>query len=123
MDETTDRADPQTSERTTSVSNGGSEQCDPGLLVDATQDPTGADARGCSTAGTSEGPSQGDLPAIGRYRIIRRLGQGAFGRVYLALDEDLGRPVAIKVPSPGRVTDPDDVAAYLTEARNLARLD
>ncbi len=60
---------------------------------------------------------------IGRYRVIRLLGQGGFGRVYLAHDDELDRPVAIKVPNPDRVAGPDDVAAYLAEARALARLD
>ena len=60
---------------------------------------------------------------IGRYRIIRRLGQGGFGRVYLAHDDELDRPVAIKVPNPERITRPEDVEAYLNEARILARLD
>ena len=64
------------------------------------------------------------LPAtIGRYRVIRLLGQGGFGRVYLAHDDDLDRPVAIKVPNPERVAGPEDVEAYLAEARVLAKLD
>src|SRR5262249_27329466 len=61
--------------------------------------------------------------AIGRYRVIRQLGQGGFGRVYLAHDDDLSRPVAIKVPHPERVAGPEDVEAYLAEARALAQLD
>ena len=42
----------------------------------------------------------GDPSGIGRYRVIRPLGRGAFGQVYLAHDDSLDRPVAIKVPRP-----------------------
>jgi eukaryotic-like serine/threonine-protein kinase len=62
-------------------------------------------------------------PTIGRHRVIRLLGEGGFGRVYLAHDDDLDRPVAIKVPRPDRIKRPEDVEAYLAEARMLARLD
>ena len=72
---------------------------------------------------SSSGSPDGDPSKIGRYRIIRRLGQGGFGRVYLAHDDDLDRPVAIKVPNPERITRPEDVEAFLVEARILAKLD
>ena len=62
-------------------------------------------------------------PAIGRYPVLRILGKGAFGTVYLARDNDLRRNVAIKMPNPGRVACPEDVKAYLREARILAELD
>ena len=60
---------------------------------------------------------------IGRYTILRRLGKGGFGEVFLAFDDDLDRPVAIKVPRPERVSQPEDIEAYLNEARIVASLD
>src|SRR5262249_6122760 len=71
------------------------------------------------------GPSPDDTvpDSIGRYRVIRLLGKGGFGRVYLSQDDDLKRPVAIKVPNPERISRPEDVEAYLNEARILASLD
>src|SRR5579871_703091 len=60
---------------------------------------------------------------IGRYRIERVLGQGGFGLVYLAHDDQLQRLVAIKVPHCKLVDRPGAAEAYLTEARTVANLD
>src|SRR5262249_40869077 len=60
---------------------------------------------------------------IGRYRVERLLGQGGFGLVYLAHDDQLQRAVAIKVPHAKLIAQPPDAEAYLTEARTVAHLD
>src|SRR5262249_39470036 len=60
---------------------------------------------------------------IGRYRVERLLGQGGFGLVYLAHDDQLRRLVAIKVPHAKLISRPEDAEAYLTEARTVANLD
>jgi serine/threonine protein kinase len=51
------------------------------------------------------------------------LGQGGFGIVYLAHDDQLQRLVAIKVPHRNLVSQPEDVQAYLSEARTAAGLE
>jgi formylglycine-generating enzyme required for sulfatase activity/predicted Ser/Thr protein kinase len=60
---------------------------------------------------------------IGRYRVEKVLGEGGFGIVYLAHDDELKRRVAIKVPQPHRIRSPKDAEAYLVEAQILAKLD
>jgi serine/threonine protein kinase/formylglycine-generating enzyme required for sulfatase activity len=72
----------------------------------------------------SNAPSAVPVPtAIGRYRVLSRLGEGAFGSVYLARDDELARPVAIKVPKRERINQPEDVEQFLREARAVAALD
>lgn len=58
-----------------------------------------------------------DKPRLGRFEIERRIGEGATGRVYLARDPELERPVAVKLV--GADTDADRV---LREARSMAAL-
>jgi tetratricopeptide (TPR) repeat protein/class 3 adenylate cyclase/TolB-like protein len=59
---------------------------------------------------------------ISHYRILRQLGAGGMGVVYLARDEQLHRDVAIKLLSPGVLSDPQAQARFRSEAQLLARL-
>ncbi|WP_426754596.1 protein kinase domain-containing protein [Myxococcus sp. Y35] len=60
-------------------------------------------------------------PAFDEYRLIRLLGQGGMGRVYLAEDTALQRRVAIKFIGAER-SGPGPRDQLFTEARALARL-
>jgi tetratricopeptide (TPR) repeat protein len=59
---------------------------------------------------------------IGRFTIVRSLGAGAMGTVWLGRDDELDRDVAIKVLRAGHRDDPDLAARMLAEARGLAKL-
>ena len=59
---------------------------------------------------------------FGRYHIIRLLGRGGMGTVYLAHDTVLDRPVALKVPHPELAADVQAVERFYREARTAGRL-
>jgi len=63
------------------------------------------------------------LEHIGRYRVERMLGTGAFASVYMATDEALDATVAIKVLAENWAHDEDIRRRFSEEARILWRLD
>jgi serine/threonine-protein kinase len=58
---------------------------------------------------------------VGRFHLLAEVGSGAFGRVYRAIDPELNRTVALKVPHAGGLA-PAERERVLREARCWARL-
>jgi WD40 repeat protein len=79
-----------------------------------------------STATAPEVPAASDPPShgtcLGRFRILRELGRGGGGIVYLASDPLLRRQVALKVPRPEVLASPEARRRFLHEARTAAAL-
>lgn len=60
---------------------------------------------------------------LGRYKILRQLGKGGMGAVYLAHDEQLDREVALKVPHFNEDEDEESFKRFFREARAAARIE
>ena len=58
---------------------------------------------------------------LGAYVILGLIGQGGMGIIYKAVHQQLGRIVALKVLSPGRIPNPSDVERFQREARAVAQ--
>jgi len=101
------------------------------LAVDANLTPTESPTPLIKPADESfpnrQEPQSTEMPAtlperIGRYKVIRLLGGGTFGKVYLAEDALMDRKVAIKVPSARLVETAKARQEFVREARSVARL-
>ncbi|MGL4424125.1 MAG: protein kinase domain-containing protein, partial [Gemmataceae bacterium] len=63
-----------------------------------------------------------DPERVGDFRILRRIGVGGMGVVYEALQESLGRHVALKMLPADQIHDPKRLERFRREARSAARL-
>jgi serine/threonine-protein kinase len=57
-----------------------------------------------------------------RYHVIRKLGEGGMGRVYLAEHVKMGRMSAVKVMNRAMALDPDAISRFNREAANASRI-
>ncbi|MCC6781319.1 MAG: serine/threonine protein kinase [Planctomycetes bacterium] len=68
-------------------------------------------------------PQDPDIPArLGRFRLLRRLGGGGMGIVHLAVEEPLGRQVALKLIRPEQLWFENARKRFLREAEAVAAL-
>src|SRR3954463_7912479 len=64
------------------------------------------------------------MPArLGRYAVRRRIGAGGFATVWLAYDEQLDSPVAVKVRADSWAGDPAVRERFLEEGRFLRKVE
>ncbi len=87
----------------------------------STDDPIGR-VVGAAAVGATTAPVTGPGQTLLHYRITGPIGEGGMGIVWKALDETLGREVAIKVLPPGIGDDPRRLARFEREAKLLASL-
>lgn len=73
-------------------------------------------------APTSAAPVRDERVLAGRYRLERRIGQGGMAEVWVALDEQLDRRVAVKWLRPNLATDPVVAERFRREAIAVAGL-
>ncbi len=85
-------------------------------MVDDLNPPSSGDE-----GGSAPDPLVGSILA-GRYRILRHLGEGAMGAVYLGEHLKIGRHDAIKVLRPSLVRNEEAIARFARGARNASRI-
>jgi serine/threonine protein kinase/WD40 repeat protein len=59
---------------------------------------------------------------IGDFKILREIGRGGMGVVYEAIEQSLGRRVALKLLPQAALVDPKQVERFQNEARSAAKL-
>ncbi|MEO5813690.1 MAG: serine/threonine-protein kinase [Gemmatimonadaceae bacterium] len=86
-----------------------------------------ANERFCPRDGTALRSQSGSTDLVGsiiaeRYHVIKKLGEGGMGQVYLAEHVKMGRKSAVKVMNPGMVNDADAISRFNREAANASRI-
>ena len=71
---------------------------------------------------SSHGDTPEGLATLGGYRVLKLLGRGGMGQVYLARQITLDRPVALKVMRPDLARNPRFLARFVREAYAAAQL-
>lgn len=88
--------------------------------------PTAAPAK--AQSGSTSKPAdaaaadQKKVTQLGDFRLVKKLGQGGMGEVFLAQQVSLDRPVALKTLSKELAKKEDFVKRFLREARSMAKL-
>src|SRR6266851_723712 len=85
----------------------------------------GSSFRVCDAPGAAVSPVTPALAPgrfLGKFKLLERVGAGAYGEVWRADDTELHRTVALKIPHPKFATDPSQLERFYREARAAAQL-
>ena len=103
-------------------------------VLDGTVDemPSTADSKSAKNRPARKAAEKGQKPAaasskkkttqLGDFKLIKKLGQGGMGTVYLATQVSLARPVALKTLSKEFAKREDFVKRFIRESRSMAKL-
>ncbi|MCP3166045.1 serine/threonine-protein kinase [Myxococcus qinghaiensis] len=89
-----------------------------GLRGDGVPSPEGGGPLAAPRLGGPPGPGA----RVGRYVLLRRVGEGGMGIIFAAYDPDLDREVALKLVKPEAAADAEARGRLVREAQALARL-
>ena len=108
---------PTSNSAVATMANRAADATAPGNYGGATRPDQGPVSYGASTA-----PSGGVPATIGGYKIVKELGRGAMGAVYLARQTSLDRDVALKTIQAQYADNPTFIARFTREAYAAAQL-
>ncbi len=98
------------------------------LTCPACEEPNATEANFCGHCGAHLSSLQNDSDPYlgqiigGRYLVIRKIGSGGMGEVYLAEHKQVGQKVAIKFLSRRLTGNPEIVRRFFNEARTIGRI-
>ncbi|WP_010584902.1 serine/threonine protein kinase [Schlesneria paludicola] len=109
---------------TTAASRAAKEPLDATFVPTATaagpSEPRGSSTKSADTTSTGSPPKK--TTTLGKYKLLKELGQGGMGKVFLGEDTKLGRKAAIKILSSALAGQDDFVTRFYKEARAMARV-
>mgnify|MGYP000523215354 CR=1 FL=1 len=98
-------------------------KCDSRLEIEAAHAGTRIPCPSCQTPVEVPAAVIGPGTTIGGFRIERLIGEGGMGRVFLARQLSMDRPVALKILPAAMAADPGIVERFVQEVRLSAKLD
>jgi serine/threonine protein kinase/formylglycine-generating enzyme required for sulfatase activity len=104
------------------TADAGTSDARPSAAYDGDETATAVPRPGAATPTFGPPAAPGEVGELGPYRVLKELGKGGMGAVYLARDTRLDRPLALKVMLPAFAADRDAKERFLREARAAAKV-